>query len=280
MTFYKTKDGTRIFYKDWGQGLPIVFLHGWPLSGDAWDAQMLYFGANGHRVIAHDRRGHGRSEQTWHGNDINRYADDLSELIETLDLKNIVLVGHSTGGGEAVRFIGRHGSTRLSRLVLVGAVPPLMLRTNDNPDGAPIEIFDTIRQSVATNRSQYFRDICDAFYGFNRIDADKSQGLCDSFWSQGMMGGIKAQHDCIHAFSAVDYSEDLAKVDIPTLFIHGDDDQMVPIDISARKAAELIPHALLKVYRGGGHGLAQTHVAEFNTDLTTFIGSATNMPSK
>jgi non-heme chloroperoxidase len=271
MSFIHANDGTNIFYKDWGQGRPVVFSHGWPLSADAWDAQMLFLAQQGYRVIAHDRRGHGRSDQPSQGNDMDTYADDLSTLIEALDLRDVALVGHSTGGGEVVRYVGRHGTKRVVKLVLVGAVPPLMLRTDTNPEGTPLDTFDAIRQGVATNRSQFYQDLTTAFYGFDRDGAKVSQGLRDSFWRQGMMGGILGQYACIHEFSELDYSADLKAVDVPTLIVHGDDDQIVPITASALKVPHLVPHAILKIYPGAGHGLAQVQVEEFNRDLLTFL---------
>jgi non-heme chloroperoxidase len=271
MSFITTADGTNIFYKDWGSGRPVLFSHGWPLSGDAWDAQMLFLAGKGYRVIAHDRRGHGRSDQPWQGNDMDTYADDLAQLIEALDLREVVMVGHSTGGGEVAHYIGRNGTSRVAKVVLVGAVPPMMLHTDANPQGTLIEVFDGIREGVATNRSQFYQDLTTPFYGFNRDGAEVSQGLRDSFWRQGMMGGISGQYQCIREFSEVDYSADLAKIDVPTLIIHGDDDQIVPIDASARKAVDLVAGATLKVYSGGSHGLAQVQVEKFNADLLGFI---------
>jgi non-heme chloroperoxidase len=266
-----TKDGTRIFYKDWGSGQPILFSHGWPLSADAWDGQMLFFGQQGYRVIAHDRRSHGRSDQTWDGNHMDQYADDLAELIETLDLRNIVMIGHSTGGGEVAHYIGRHGSARVAKVVLVGAVPPLMLRTEANPEGTPMEVFNGIRKNTAGDRSQFFKDLTIPFYGFNRDDAKVNEGLRESFWLQGMMGGIKGEYDCVREFSEVDYTEDLKNIDKPTLIVHGDDDQIVPIKASAEKAAKIVKEAQLKVYPGGSHGLAQIEADKFNADVLTFI---------
>ncbi|MGF9762186.1 alpha/beta hydrolase [Microvirga sp. 0TCS3.31] len=266
-----TKDGTKIFYKDWGSGQPILFSHGWPLSADAWDGQMLFFGQQGYRVIAHDRRSHGRSDQTWDGNHMDQYADDLAELIETLDLRDIVMIGHSTGGGEVVHYIGRHGSARVAKVVLVGAVPPLMLKTEPNPEGTPMEVFDGIRQNTAGDRSQFFKDLTIPFYGFNRDGAKVNDGLRESFWLQGMMGGIKGEYDCVREFSEVDYTEDLEKIDKPTLIIHGDDDQIVPIKASAEKAAKIVEGAQLKVYPGGSHGLAQIEADKFNADVLAFI---------
>ncbi|AUX43387.1 arylesterase [Sorangium cellulosum] len=266
-----TKDGTKIFYKDWGKGQPILFSHGWPLSADAWDTQMAYFGQQGYRVVAHDRRSHGRSDQTWDGNHMDQYADDLAELIEALDLRDLVLVGHSTGGGEVAHYVGRHGTRRVAKVVLVGAVPPLMLKTAENPEGTPIEVFDGIRKGTFENRSQFFKDLTIPFYGYNRQGAKISEGLREAFWLQGMMGGIKGQLDCIREFSEVDYSEDLKKIDVPTLIVHGDDDQIVPIQASAVKAAKIAPKATLKVFAGGDHGLAQTRAAEFNAEVLAFI---------
>jgi non-heme chloroperoxidase len=266
-----TKDGTRIFYKDWGSGQPILFSHGWPLSGDAWDGQMLFFGQQGYRVVAHDRRSHGRSDQTWDGNHMDQYADDLAELIEKLDLRNIIMIGHSTGGGEVAHYIGRHGSDRVAKVVLVGAVPPLMLKTEANPEGTPIEVFDGIRKNTGGDRSQFFKDLTIPFYGFNRDGAKVNEGLRESFWLQGMMGGIKGEYDCVREFSEVDYTEDLKKIDKPTLVIHGDDDQIVPIKASAEKTAKIVKGAQLKVYPGGPHGLAQTEADKFNADVLAFI---------
>jgi non-heme chloroperoxidase len=266
-----TKDGTRIFYKDWGSGQPILFSHGWPLSGDAWDGQMLFFGQQGYRVVAHDRRSHGRSDQTWDGNHMDQYADDLAELIEKLDLRNIIMIGHSTGGGEVAHYIGRHGSDRVAKVVLVGAVPPLMLKTEANPEGTPIEVFDGIRKNTGGDRSQFFKDLTIPFYGFNRDGAKVNEGLRESFWLQGMMGGIKGEYDCVREFSEVDYTADLKKIDKPTLVIHGDDDQIVPIKASAEKTAKIVKGAQLKVYPGGPHGLAQTEADKFNADVLAFI---------
>jgi non-heme chloroperoxidase len=273
MSTITTKDGTKIAYKDWGKGQPILFSHGWPLTGDAWEAQMLFFGQKGYRVIAHDRRGHGQSDQPWDGNNMDQYADDLAELIEKLDLNNLVLVGHSTGGGEVAHYIGRHGSKRVAKVVLVGAVPPLMLKTAANPEGTPIEVFDGIRKGTATNRSQFFKDLTTPFYGFNRPGAKTNDGLRESFWLMGMQGGIKGEYDCIHEFSEVDYTADLRKIDKPTLVIHGDDDQIVPIAASAEKTARIVKGAQLKVYKGGSHGLAQVDPETFNADLLAFMRS-------
>jgi non-heme chloroperoxidase len=268
-----TKDGTEIFYKDWGSGQPIVFSHGWPLSSDAWDAQMLFFGQNGFRVIAHDRRGHGRSGQPWGGNDMDTYADDLAAVMDSLDLRDAVLVGHSTGGGEVAHYVGRHGTARVAKVVLVGAVPPLMLKTEANPEGAPLSVFDGIRTGVAANRSQFYRDLTVPFYGLNRDGAAPQQGLQESFWLMGMQGGIKGQFDCIHEFSEVDYTEDLKRIDVPALFIHGSDDQIVSIAAAAEKAAKIAPQGKLSVWQGGQHGLAQIEPDRFNAEVLAFIRS-------
>lgn len=254
-----------------GRGQPILFSHGWPLSADAWDNQLLFFGQSGFRVIAHDRRGHGRSDQTWHGNDINQYADDLALLIETLDLRDLILVGHSTGGGEVARYIGRHGSDRVAKVVLVGAVPPLMLQTPVNPEGTPMAAFDGIRSGVAGNRSQFFKDLAVPFYGLHCDEVESNAGLIDHFWLMGMQGGVKGQYECVRAFSEVDYTADLLAIDKPTLLVHGDADQIVPIGASALKAAKLMQQAELNVYAGGSHGLAQVDPDRFNADLLAFI---------
>ena len=275
MAFIKTRDGTEIYYKDWGTGQPVVFSHGWPLSADAWESQMMLLASNGYRAIAHDRRGHGRSSQPWTGNDMDSYADDLSTLIEALDLKDIVLVGHSTGGGEVARYIGRHGTRRVAKAVLVSATPPLMLKTQANPGGSPIDVFDGIRANIRADRAQFFKDLAIPFYGANRPGAKVSQGVRDAFWRQGMQAGLKGAYDCVKAFSETDHTEDLKKFDVPTLFIHGDDDQIVPIDASARAAVKLVKNATLMVYQGGPHGLADTYKDQLNRDLLLFIkGSA------
>jgi non-heme chloroperoxidase len=274
MNFVTTKDGTKIAYKDWGKGQPILFSHGWPLSSDAWDAQMLYFGMNGFRVIAHDRRGHGKSDQPWTGNNMDQYADDLAEVIEHRDLKDLVMIGHSTGGGEVAHYIGRHGTKRVSKVVLVGAVPPLMLKTDANPEGTPIEAFDGIRKGTATDRSQFYKDLTMPFYGFNREGAKVNEGLRETFWLMGMEGGIKGEYDCIREFSEVDYTDDLKKIDKPTLIIHGDDDQIVPIAAAGLKSAKIVKNATLKVYPGAPHGLAQTQAEKFNADVMAFIKAA------
>ena len=268
-----TRDGTEIYYKDWGSGQPVVFCHGWPLSADAWESQMVFLASNGYRCIAHDRRGQGRSSQPWNGNDMDTYADDLSALIETLNLTDATLVGHSTGGGEVARYIGRHGTSRVARVVLVGAVTPLMLKTDANPGGLPIKAFDDIRAGVAADRSQFFKDLTTPFYGANRPGAKVSQGVRDAFWLQGMQGGLKNELDCIKAFSETDFTEDLRKFDVPTLIIHGDDDQIVPIDTTARALARLVKNATLKVYAGAPHGLEDTHKDQLNADLLAFLGA-------
>jgi len=266
-----TRDGTDIYYKDWGAGRPVVFSHGWPLNADAWERQMVHLASHGFRCIAHDRRGHGRSSRPWDGNDMDTFADDLSALIETLDLADVTLVGHSMGGGEVARYIGRHGTTRVAGAVLVAAVPPLMLKTGANPGGLPMKVFDDIRAGVVADRSQFFRDLTTPFFGANRPGATVSQGVRDAFWLRGMQGGLKNQLDCIKAFSETDFTGDLGKFDVPTLIIHGDDDQIVPIGASAQAASRLVTHATLKVYPGGSHGLADTHADELNADLLAFV---------
>jgi non-heme chloroperoxidase len=266
-----TKDGTSIYYKDWGRGQPVVFSHGWPLTADDWDAQVLFFGQHGYRVIAHDRRGHGRSSQTWDGNDMNTYADDLAVLFEGLDLKNAIMVGHSTGGGEVVRYLGRHGSKRIAKAVLLGAVTPLMLKTEKNLGGVPIEVFDNIRAGVAGDRPQFFKEFTIPFYGYNRPGAKVSEGIREHWWLQGMSGSVKAHYDCIEAFSETDFTEDLKKIDIPVLVMHGDDDQIVPIGASALTTAKLLKKATLKVYPGLPHGMATTHPVQINADLLAFF---------
>ena len=266
-----TKDGTEIYYKDWGSGRPVVFSHGWPLTADAWEGQMVFLGERGFRAIAHDRRGHGRSGQPWNGNDMDTYADDLATLINALDLKDAVLVGHSTGGGEVARYISRHGTQRVSKLVLLGAVPPIMLKTAANPGGLPMEVFDGIRAGVRADRSQFFKDLTIPFYGANRPGSKVSQGVKDAFWSMGMQGSLKSELDCIKQFSETDFTEDLKKITVPTLIVHGDDDQIVPIADSALLSAKLVKNSVLKVYAGAPHGLASTHQEQFNADLLAFV---------
>jgi len=272
MSEITTEDGTRIYYKDWGAGQPVVFSHGWPLSSDSWEAQMMFLASNGYRCIAHDRRGHGRSSQPWSGNDMNTYADDLSELIETLDLESTVLIGFSAGGGEIARYIGRHGTKRLAKAALISAVPPLMLKTAANPGGLPIEVFDKIRLGSVTDRFMLYKDLAGGpFFGANRPDAKVSQGMIDSFWLQGMQAGHKNTFDCIKAFSETDFTEDLKKFDVPTLIIHGDDDQIVPIEAAALCSSKLVRNTTLKIYAGAPHGLAETHKDRLNADLLAFI---------
>jgi non-heme chloroperoxidase len=266
-----TSDGTQVFYKDWGTGQPVIFSHGWPLNADAWDDQAMLVASNGYRAIAHDRRGHGRSSQPWDGNDLDTYADDLAQLLDTLEVRDAVLVGHSTGGGEVTRYLGRHGTIRVAKAVLVSAIPPLMLKTPANPEGTPIEAFDAIRQGVAGDRSQYFKDLSASFYGTNRPGASVSQGVRDAFWLWSMQVGLKGAYDCIKAFSETDLTEDLERIDVPTLIIHGDDDQIVPIGASAMKSSKLVKDATLKVYPGAPHGLFATHKDQFNADLLAFL---------
>ena len=270
MSSITTKDGTRIYYKDWGSGTPVVFSHGWPLSADAWEDQMVFLASRGYRCIAHDRRGHGRSSQPWDGNEMDTYADDLATLVGALDLRGAIHVGHSTGGGEVARYIGRHGTGRVAKAVLIGAVPPLMLQTPSNPGGLPISVFDEIRAGVLADRSQFFKDLSIPFYGFNRPTAKVSQGLRDTFWLQGVQAGFKAALDCIKAFSETDFTEDLKKFDVPTLILHGDDDQIVPIGASAMLSSKLVKGALLKVYPGLPHGMCSTHKDLINNDLLAF----------
>jgi non-heme chloroperoxidase len=272
MPFITTQDGTPIHYKDWGTGQPVVFSHGWPLNGDAWDPQAKLMADNGFRAIVHDRRGHGRSGQPWGGNDLDTYADDLAELIEALDLREVILVGHSTGGGEVTRYIGRHGTERVARAVLLSAIPPLMLKTAANPEGLPLEVFDEIRSGVANDRAQFYRDLSANFYGANRPGSTVPQGTLDAFWLWSMQVGIKGAYDCVEAFSETDLTEDLRRFDIPTLIAHGDDDQIVPIVAAARKSVTLVKDATLKVYPGAPHGLSMVapFADEFNADLLAF----------
>jgi non-heme chloroperoxidase len=272
MAMLTMRDGTQIYFKDWGSGSPVVFSHGWPLNADSWESQMLYLAARGFRCIAHDRRGHGRSSQPWHGNDMDTYADDLAELMGKLDLRDVVLIGFSTGGGEVARYIGRHGTGRVAKAGLISAVPPLMLRTEENPGGLPIHIFDELRAASLKDRSQLYRDLASGpFFGFNRPSAKPSQGMIDAFWMQGMMAGHKNAYDCIKAFSETDFTGDLGKIDVPTLIIHGDDDQIVPIDAAARASAKLLRDVTLKVYPGGPHGITDTHKDQLNADLWDFL---------
>jgi len=269
-----TRDGTQIYYKDWGTGQPIVFSHGWPLTADDWDAQMLFFGQRGYRVIAHDRRGHGRSTQTWDGNEMDTYADDLATLTEKLDLKNAIHVGHSTGGGEVARYIGRHGSKRVAMAVLISAVPPLMVKTEKNPGGLPLSVFDGLRAQLVANRAEFYKDITLPFYGYNRPGAKISEGIREHWWLQGMLGGVKAHYDCIKAFSETDFTEDLKKFDVPTLILHGDDDQIVPIGAAGLMSAKIVKNAKLKVYPGFPHGMPTTNTGQINADMLAFFEHA------
>jgi non-heme chloroperoxidase len=274
MPTFTTKDGTEIYYKDWGKGQPVVFSHGWPLTADAWEAQMFHLGSHGYRCIAHDRRGHGRSSQPWDGNHMDQYADDLAQLFEKLDLKDAVMIGHSTGGGEVARYIGRHGTKRVAKAVLMGAVPPIMLKTKNNPGGLPMEVFDGFRKAYLADRAQFFLDVASGpFFGFNRPGAKVSQGMIQSWWMQGMMSGHKCAYDCIKAFSETDFTEDLKKIDVPTLILHGDDDQIVPINASAKLSAKLVKNSTLKIYPGGSHALGDTSREQLNRDLLEFVKS-------
>ena len=274
MATITTKDGTQIYYKDWGSGQPIVFSHGWPLTADDWDSQMLFFGQHGFRVIAHDRRGHGRSTQTWEGNEMDTYADDLAVLTEKLDLKSAIHVGHSTGGGEVVRYIARHGTQRVAKAVLISAVPPLMLKTEKNPGGLPISVFDGLRAALIADRSQFYKEITLPFYGYNRPGAKISEGVRERWWLQGMLGGVKPHYDCIKAFSETDFTEDLKKIDIPVLVMHGDDDQIVPIGAAGLMSAKILKNATLKVYPGFPHGMPTTNADRINADLLAFLQQA------
>jgi non-heme chloroperoxidase len=271
MSTVTTKDGARIFYKDWGEGQPVVFSHGWPLNADAWDDQLYLFATNGYRAIAHDRRGHGRSTQTSSGNDMDTYADDLAALVKALDLKDVIHVGHSTGGGEVARYIGRHGTKRVAKAILVDAVTPGLLKSAKNPDGLPIELFDGLRAGIKADRSQFWQDFSAPFYGANRPGAKVSKGVLDAFWLMSMQAGLPAAHDCIKAFSETDFTEDLGRFDIPTLVIHGDDDQIVPINAGGLRAAKMVKDATLRVYKGAPHGLMSTHKEMFNSDLMQFV---------
>lgn len=274
MNTITTSDGTEIFYKDWGTGTPIVFHHGWPLTADDWDAQMLFFLAHGFRVIAHDRRGHGRSTQTWQGNEMDTYSADVAALTDHLDLQGAIHIGHSTGGGEVARYVARAKPGRVSKAVLIGAVPPIMVQSEQNPGGLPIEVFDGFRTALAANRAQFFRDVASGpFYGFNREGAAVSQGVIDNWWRQGMMGGTKAHYDCIKAFSETDFTEDLKAITVPTLILHGEDDQIVPIADSAHLAIKLLQHGQIKTYPGYPHGMATTHADQINSDLLAFINA-------
>ncbi len=271
MSILTTKDGTQLYYNDWGTGQPVVFSHGWPLSADAFEDQMFFLASHGYRAIAHDRRGHGRSSQPWQGNDMDTYADDLAQLVEKLDLQNAIHVGHSTGGGEVARYIGRHGTRRVAKAVLIGAVPPVMLKSASNPGGLPMEVFDQLRSSVLADRSQFWKDLSMPFYGYNRPGAKLSEGVREAFWRQGLMAGLPASYFCIKAFSETDMTEDLKKFDVPTLILHGDDDQIVPIADSAMLSVKLVKNAELKIYKGAPHGMCTTEKDKVNRDLLAFL---------
>jgi non-heme chloroperoxidase len=273
MSSITTKDGASIFYRDWGTGPVVMFSHGWPLNADAWEDQMFVLASQGFRCIAHDRRGHGRSSQTWEGNDMDTYADDLAAVVQALDLRDVIHVGHSTGGGEVARYIGRHGTGRVAKALLLSAIPPVMLKSATNPLGTPVEVFDEIRAGVASDRSQYYQDLSLPFYGYNRPGAKVSEGIRHAFWAQSMMAGLKGAYDCVKQFSEQDFHEDLRRFDVPTLIIHGDDDQIVPIDAAGRESVKLVKDAELKVYPGAPHGLMVTHRDQFNADLLAFVRS-------
>jgi non-heme chloroperoxidase len=280
MPAIKTTDGTEIYYKDWGEGQPVVFSHGWPLDADAFEDQMFFLASRGYRCIAHDRRGHGRSSQPWEGNDMDTYADDLAALVKAIKLKKAIHVGHSTGGGEVARYIGRYGTKRVAAAVLIGAVPPLMVKTPSNPEGTPIEVFNKLRASVVADRSQFWKDLSLPFYGYNRPEAKVSEGVRESFWMQGMLAGFPASYFCIKAFSETDQTKDLKKIDVPTLILHGDDDQIVPIQASALQSVKLIKGAELKIYKGAPHGMCTTRKEEVNADLLSFFQTKVSAPGK
>ena len=273
MPLFNADDGNEIYYKDWGMGEPIVFSHGWPLNADAWDAQMLFFGQQGYRVIAHDRRSHGRSSQTWDGNDYDTWADELAGMMEQLDLTNVTLIAHSMGGGEIARYVGRYGTSRVAKMIFIGAVPPLMVQTDANPGGLPLSVFDGLRAGLVENRSQFYKDTSVAFFGYNRPNAKVSEAIRDQFWRLGMESGVKASYDCIEQFSETDFTEDLKKIDVPALFMHGDDDQIVPYQDASVLAVQLVQNGTLKIYPGFSHGMAITEAETINADLLAFIRS-------